>query len=203
MSHTGSSTVAWQQSRVSSHGSKRARVAKQRHLMSRFDLMHAGKFVTGFIPCVFPHTYLVHLSTVDDSKISYPSWVNIQSAGWINIQSALTLEGTGQQLPLQIHREESRAGVDVFVTRHLLLQNINQNQDLDIWIGSRHDAVLIDFFYSFVRPLLSKICNIYETYIQFVYAIFLDRNEACPESERPWSRFHRRTARVRRPHFHL
>src|SRR3989338_3880616 len=91
MSHTGSSTVAWQQSRVSSHGSKRARVAKQRHLMSRFDLMHAGKFVTGFIPCVFPHTYLVHLSTVDDSKISYPSWVNIQSAGWVNIQSALTL----------------------------------------------------------------------------------------------------------------
>src|SRR3989338_8958878 len=99
MSHTGSSTVAWQQSRVSSHGSKRARVAKQRHLMSRFDLMHAGKFVTGFIPCVFPHTYLVHLSTVDDSKISYPSWVNIQSAGWVNIQSALTGQGNVPQDP--------------------------------------------------------------------------------------------------------
>jgi IstB-like ATP binding protein len=37
------------------------------------------------------NSYLVHLSTVDGSKISDPSWVNIQSAGWVNFQSARTL----------------------------------------------------------------------------------------------------------------
>src|SRR3989338_2517473 len=113
MSHTGSSTVAWQQSRVSSHGSKRARVVKQRHLMSRFDLMHAGKFVTGFIPCVFPHTYLVHLSTVDHSKISYPSWVNIQSAGWVNIQSALTKNQSARGFSKKYKRPTA-----VFLVKH-------------------------------------------------------------------------------------
>lgn len=50
------------------------------------------------------------------------------------------LERAGQQLPLQVHRKKSRAGVDVFVTCHLLLQNIVDNFDLDIWFGSRHDA---------------------------------------------------------------
>lgn len=60
------------------------------------------------------------------------------------------LEGAGQELPLQINRKKSRAGVDVFVTRHLFLQNISLNSDLDICFGSRHDAVWIDFLYSFV-----------------------------------------------------
>ncbi len=45
-----------------------------------------------------------------------------------------------QKLPLQIHRKKSWAGVDVFVARHLLLQNIFFHFDLDICFGSRHDA---------------------------------------------------------------
>jgi hypothetical protein len=32
----------------------------------------------------------VDLSTVADSKISNPPWVNIESAGWVNIQAAPT-----------------------------------------------------------------------------------------------------------------
>ena len=37
-----------------------------------------------------------------------------------------------QKLPLQVHSKKPRAGVNVFVTRHLLLQNIILNFDLDI-----------------------------------------------------------------------
>ncbi|MFZ5503847.1 MAG: hypothetical protein ACOY3V_10025 [Pseudomonadota bacterium] len=33
-----------------------------------------------------------------------------------------------------------RVGVYVFVTRHLLLQNVALHFDLDIYFGSRHDA---------------------------------------------------------------
>jgi hypothetical protein len=32
----------------------------------------------------------VHLSTVVESKLGNPPWLNIGSAGWLNIQSALT-----------------------------------------------------------------------------------------------------------------
>ena len=46
----------------------------------------------------------------------------------------------GQELPLQIHRKKPGAGVNVFVARHLLLQNISHNFDLDICFGSRRDA---------------------------------------------------------------
>jgi type IV secretory pathway VirJ component len=35
-------------------------------------------------------SYLLHLSTIADYKISDQPWVNIQSAGWVNIQSAPT-----------------------------------------------------------------------------------------------------------------
>ncbi|MBI3902857.1 MAG: hypothetical protein HY306_07960 [Nitrosomonadales bacterium] len=50
------------------------------------------------------------------------------------------LKSARQKLPLQVHREESRTGVDVFVTRHLLPPNITRQFDLDIYFGSRHDA---------------------------------------------------------------
>ena len=49
-------------------------------------------------------------------------------------------EGARKKLPLQINRNKSRAGVDVFVARHSLPLNITSNFDLDIWFGSRHDA---------------------------------------------------------------
>lgn len=40
-----------------------------------------------------------------------------------------------------IDREQMySAGVDVFVTRHLILQNTVHHFDLDICFGSRHDA---------------------------------------------------------------
>jgi hypothetical protein len=35
-------------------------------------------------------SYLLHLSTTADSKISDQPWVKFQSAGWVNIQSAPT-----------------------------------------------------------------------------------------------------------------
>jgi antitoxin component HigA of HigAB toxin-antitoxin module len=35
-------------------------------------------------------SYLLHLSTTADSKISGQPWVKFQSAGWVNIQSAPT-----------------------------------------------------------------------------------------------------------------
>jgi len=50
------------------------------------------------------------------------------------------LKSAGQQLPLQVHRKESRAGVDVFVTCHSLHQNIAVSFDLDLCFSSRHDA---------------------------------------------------------------
>ena len=49
-------------------------------------------------------------------------------------------EGAGQKLLLQVDGEKAWAGVDVFVARHLLLQNINFKFDLDIYFGSRQDA---------------------------------------------------------------
>ncbi|MCX7145886.1 MAG: hypothetical protein NT042_06705, partial [Sulfuritalea sp.] len=36
-------------------------------------------------------SYLLHLSTTADSKISDQPWVKFQSAGWVNIQSAPTV----------------------------------------------------------------------------------------------------------------
>ena len=105
MSHTDSSIAVWPQSHVSSRGSKHARVVNQQHQKSRSDLAHAGKFVMGFVPRVFPRTLwlfkkmekvnfksqlLVYLSTVAGSKYGDRSWVNIQSALWVNIQSART-----------------------------------------------------------------------------------------------------------------
>ena len=36
--------------------------------------------------------YLIHLSTVTDSKSSDRPWVKIQSAGWVKIQSARTVQ---------------------------------------------------------------------------------------------------------------
>jgi len=56
MSHTGSSIAAWPQSRASSLGSKHGKEAKQYHLKSRSNLVHAGKFVNGFVPGVFLRT---------------------------------------------------------------------------------------------------------------------------------------------------
>jgi hypothetical protein len=50
------------------------------------------------------------------------------------------LKSVRQKLLLQIHRDESRDGVDVFVACHLLPQNIPLSFDLDIWFGSRHYA---------------------------------------------------------------
>ena len=35
-------------------------------------------------------SYLIHLSTIADSKISNPPWVKFQSARWVFIQSAPT-----------------------------------------------------------------------------------------------------------------
>ena len=55
-------------------------------------------------------------------------------------------ESTGQELPLQVHRNKSRAGVDVFVARHFLPPNFTCQFDLDIWFGSRHDAGMNKLF---------------------------------------------------------
>jgi len=49
-------------------------------------------------------------------------------------------ESAGQKLLLQVYGEESWTGVDVFVARHLLLQNVNLHFDLDIYFSSRQDA---------------------------------------------------------------
>ena len=49
-------------------------------------------------------------------------------------------EGARQKLLLQVNGEKARAGVDVFVARHLLLQIIAPHFDLDIYFGSRQDA---------------------------------------------------------------
>ncbi len=51
-------------------------------------------------------------------------------------------EGAGQELPLQVISEKSWTGVDVFVARHLHFQNMALQFDLDIYFGSRHDAVM-------------------------------------------------------------
>ena len=45
-----------------------------------------------------------------------------------------------QQLLLQIHRQESRAGVDCFISGHRHLLNSSSGLNLDIPYGSRHDA---------------------------------------------------------------
>jgi hypothetical protein len=55
-------------------------------------------------------------------------------------------KSAGQQLPLQVNSEKPGTGVDVFVTRHLLLQNIVLYFDLDIYFGSRRDARMIRLF---------------------------------------------------------
>ena len=51
-------------------------------------------------------------------------------------------EGAGQKLSLQVDGEKPGAGVDVFVACHLFLQNIVHHFDLDIYFGSRQDAVM-------------------------------------------------------------
>jgi hypothetical protein len=54
-------------------------------------------------------SYLLHLSTTADSKISDQPWVKFQSAGWVNIQSAPTarlVEGQLEALskaPITLH----------------------------------------------------------------------------------------------------
>ena len=56
------------------------------------------------------------------------------------------LDGARQQLLLKVHRDQARAGVDVFVTGHYLLRRLVFLFDLDLWIGSRHDAVMKRLF---------------------------------------------------------
>ena len=56
------------------------------------------------------------------------------------------LDGARQQLLLKVHRDQARAGVDVFVTGHLFLQDRVTYFDLDLWFGSRHDAVMKRLF---------------------------------------------------------
>ena len=106
MSRIDSCTAASPRSRGSSRGSKSVRVAKKWPLTSRPESPHAGKFATGYALRDFPRahqpssamrkenvrtSYLLHLSTTADSKISDQPWVKFQSAGWVNIQSAPTL----------------------------------------------------------------------------------------------------------------
>jgi hypothetical protein len=82
-------------------------VAKKWPLTSRPESPHAGEIATGYALRDFPRahplstakgkenvktSYLLHLSTIADSKISDQPWVKFQSAGWVNIQSAPTLE---------------------------------------------------------------------------------------------------------------
>jgi hypothetical protein len=50
------------------------------------------------------------------------------------------LEGAGQQLPFEIHGEEARAGVDVFVAGHGIGSIQDALMTLDIPFGSRQDA---------------------------------------------------------------
>ena len=103
-SHTASSTAAWPRNRVSSHGSKHTREVKTRHRTSRSEPargergegLHSWRLSLRILLMDkqgkgnVKNSYLVHLSTVDGSKSSDPSWVNIQSAGWVNFQSART-----------------------------------------------------------------------------------------------------------------
>ena len=49
-------------------------------------------------------------------------------------------EAAGQKLFAQVNSEKTRAGVDVFVTGHHVLQNIVSFFDLDTRNSSRHDA---------------------------------------------------------------
>lgn len=93
---TGSGTAVWLRNRALSRGSKRAMVAKQHRLTSRSEPARAGNALraTSFAPfhahssCrrkwkrrTSKTSYLVHLSTIADAKISDRPWVNIQSAG--------------------------------------------------------------------------------------------------------------------------
>ena len=85
-------------------------MAKKHPLTSRSESPRAGKFATGYALLDFPRahqlstamgkenvktSYLLHLSTIADSKISGQPWVKFQSAGWVNIQSAPTVLRTG------------------------------------------------------------------------------------------------------------
>jgi len=66
-------------------------------------------------------------------------------------------EGAGKELPLQINGKKPGAGVDVFVARHLLLQNIVLRFDLDIYFGSRHDALMKILFLQLRYALQLKV----------------------------------------------
>lgn len=45
-----------------------------------------------------------------------------------------------QKLPLQANCKKTRAGVDVFVVRHISYPNIVHHFDNDIWFSLRQDA---------------------------------------------------------------
>ena len=49
-------------------------------------------------------------------------------------------EAAGEELPVQIHRQKARAGVDVFVSGHGGLPNFVLGFDLEIVFGSREDV---------------------------------------------------------------
>jgi hypothetical protein len=63
------------------------------------------------------------------------------------------LECARQKLLLQIHRNESRAGVDVFVACHLLLQIIAPSLTLIFDLVRGTMRLRLNFCYSFVRHL--------------------------------------------------
>jgi hypothetical protein len=57
------------------------------------------------------------------------------------------------KLPSEIDGNEARAGVDCLVPGHGNLSKGNSLMTLDIPIGSRQDAGIKDFFYSFVEAV--------------------------------------------------
>jgi hypothetical protein len=65
------------------------------------------------------------------------------------------LKGARKKLPLQVNRNKSRTGIDVFIARHTLPLNIPLNFDLDIWFGSRHDAGMNRLFLKLRRASLT------------------------------------------------
>ena len=52
----------------------------------------------------------------------------------------------GKMLLREINSEKAWAGVDGFVTGHCSLQNIDSFFSLDIWFGSRQDAIMKKVF---------------------------------------------------------
>jgi hypothetical protein len=48
---------------------------------------------------------------------------------------------------VQVHREKARAGVDVFVARHVP-SDFSLRFDLDLCFGSRHDAWMMILFFA-------------------------------------------------------